>query len=94
MNTWTLIMDYQDIRRESIYDDVIMMYENYFPDISREFPFRIKYVNERATDTRGKCRDMFSYFWENAYIRHFDGERLLVPAVHLTQKWRRLIFWA
>lgn len=28
------------------------------------------------------CRDMFSSFWEEAYLKNFDGESLLIPAVH------------
>ena len=49
------------VRRESLYDDVMMMYKD-FPEMEKEFPFRIKYVNERATDTGGVCKNMFSYF--------------------------------
>ena len=30
-------------------------------------------------DVGGVCRNMFSCFWESAYLKHFDGERLLVP---------------
>ena len=33
-------------------------------------------------DTGGVSRDMFSAFWKEAYVLHFDGETLLVPAVH------------
>ena len=69
------------VRRESLYDDLMMMYKD-FPEMEKEFPFRIKYVNERATDTRGVCRDMFSYFLGKAYVKHFNSERLLVPAIH------------
>lgn len=35
----------------------------------------------RRLSTRGVSRDMFSSFWKEAYIKHFDGEKLLVPAV-------------
>ena len=47
-------------------------------DILKEFPFRIRYEDERAVDTGGVCRDMFSAFWEEAHRKHFDGEKLLV----------------
>lgn len=69
------------VRRESIYDDVIEIYTENLCDILVEFPFRIRYDNEKAIDTGGVSRDMFSSFWEEAYIKHFDGEKLLVPAV-------------
>ena len=51
-------------------------------DIQNEYPFRIQFTNERAIDTGGVCRDMYSCFWEQAYIKHFDEDRLLIPAVH------------
>lgn len=47
-----------------------------------EFPFRVQFESERAVDTGGVSRDMFSSFWEEAYRKNFDGESLLVPAVH------------
>ena len=27
-------------------------------------------------------QELFSSFWEKAYIKHFDGDKLLIPAVH------------
>ena len=48
----------------------------------KEFPFRISFVFEQAVDTGGVCRDLYSAFWDIAYVKHFDGERLLVPAVN------------
>lgn len=68
------------VRRENIYMDVLEMYEKNMEDILGEFPFRVEYENEKAFDTGGVCRDMFSSFWEEAYLQHFDGERLLVPS--------------
>jgi len=70
------------VRRVEIYDDVMAMYKDNFAEIKKEFPFRIKYIDERAVDTGGVARDMFSYFWEKCYLKHCDGEKLLVPAVH------------
>lgn len=58
------------------------MYQRELDDVIKEFPFRIEYLNERAVDTGGVCRDMFSGFWEEAYVKHFDGDRLLVPAIN------------
>ena len=48
----------------------------------RVFAEPVTYVDERAVDTGGVFRDMYSYFWEKAYVRHFDGEKLLVSAIH------------
>ena len=70
------------IKRANVYDDVIEMYQENMINVMQEYPFRIQYQNERAVDTGGVCRDMFSAFWEEAYIKNFDGETLLVPAIH------------
>lgn len=70
------------IRRDAVYDDVFNMYQRELADIIKEFPFWIEYSNERAVDTGGVCRDMFSCFWEEAYLKHFDGESLLVSAIN------------
>ena len=61
------------VRRENIYMDVLEMYQENMEEILGEFPFRVKYENEKACDTGGVCRDMFSSFWEEAYLQHFDG---------------------
>ena len=70
------------IHRDSVYSDVIQMYQKNLEEIMKEFPFRVEFFNERAIDTGGVCRDLYSCFWEQAYIKHFDGDKLLVPAVH------------
>ena len=48
----------------------------------KEFPFRVHYRDEKAIDTGGVSRDMFSGFWEHAYLKQFDGGDILVPASH------------
>ncbi len=68
-------------RRDSVYEDVIDMYKDDLEEILRDFPFRVRYVNELAVDTGGVCRDLFSAFWQESYVKDFDGEKLLVPAV-------------
>ena len=71
------------IRRNNyVYDDVIATYHDNTDDVLCEFPFRIRYEEEMAIDTGGVCRDMYSAFWNEAYLKHFDGESLLVPAIH------------
>ena len=42
----------------------------------------IKFMGEKAVDTGGVCRDMFSAFWNKAYDKAFDGVNALIPAVH------------
>ena len=69
-------------RRDHVYEDVIVTYQENIEEILREFPFRVRYDKERAIDTGGVCRDLFSAFWEESYVKNFDGEKLLVPAVH------------
>ena len=71
------------LRRAMICEDMLQMYKNNFPKILEEFPFCVEYVGEKAVDTGDVCRDTFSLFWEKAYLQHFDGERLLIPAVNL-----------
>ena len=38
----------------------------------------------------GVCRDMFSGFWEEAYLKFFDGSSLLTPVLHATIDMTRL----
>ena len=70
------------IRRQHVYEDCMTLYSKNLDRILKEFPFRITYVREKAVDTGGVCRDLFSAFWESAYIHAFDGGNLLVPAVY------------
>ena len=56
------------------------MYREHKEELFGEFPLRIKYRFENAVDTGGVCRDMFSAFWEEAYIE-FEGEWLVIPSV-------------
>ena len=46
------------VRREYIFDDVIEMYQRDL-EIMREFPLRVKYLEEHATDTGGVARDTY-----------------------------------
>ena len=39
-------------------------------------------MGEKAIDTGGVSRDMFSAYWECGYLNMFDGSNVLVPAVH------------
>ena len=70
------------VRRNHIFEDVISLYKDNGNDIFKEYPFRIKFMGEKAVDTGGVCRDMFSAFWDIAYDKAFDGVNALIPAVH------------
>lgn len=70
------------IRREHTFDDVLQLFRDKKEQVLGEFPFRIRYKNEKAVDTGGVCRDMLSGFWDEAYMRAFDGGSCLVPALH------------
>ena len=69
-----------DIRRSEVYDDVLQLFKE--DNVLHYYPLSICFVNERAIDCGGVCRDMLSAFWDEAYKRHFDGSSLLTPVVH------------
>ena len=77
------------IQRATIYSDVLSMYMKNLKDIQSEYPFRIQFINERAIDTGGVCRDLYSCFWEHAYIKHFDGDKLPIAKSLCFQFWAR-----
>ena len=60
------------IRRSHVYDDVIKMYRENSAQVLGTYPFRVQFDGEKAVDTGGVCRDMYSSFWESACLRHFD----------------------
>ena len=62
------------IRRENVYNDVVETYQENLTDILQRYLFRIRYENKRAVDSGGVCRDMFSCFWEKAYLKNFNGK--------------------
>lgn len=67
------------IKRNSVYQDVIDLYDRDRDLILTEYPFRIKFAGEKAIDVGGVTRDMFSAFFEEAYLKFFDGASLLTP---------------
>lgn len=68
------------VERRNLYEDVQVLFSD--QKVLEEFPLRIKFANEPAFDTGGVCRDLFSGFWEEAYLRFFDGSSLVTPVVH------------
>ena len=61
------------IRRDNVFEDVVALYRDHLNCILNEYPFRIKFLGEKAVDTGGVCRDLFSAFWSEAYDKAFDG---------------------
>lgn len=70
------------ISRSNIYDDCIELYTTKLQQLLTEYPFRVKFTKEKAIDTGGVARDMFSGFWERAYVRCLDGQSTFIPNVH------------
>ena len=70
------------VNRDRLFDDVIKLYKIKFLEILKQYPFSIAYQNEKAHDTGGVSRDMFSQFWDEAWLKCFDGGSILIPAVN------------
>ena len=65
-----------------LFDDVINLYKNKFQGILKQYPFSVAYENEKARDTGGVSRDMFSQFLDEACLKCFGGGNILVPAIN------------
>ena len=50
------------ISRNEIFDGVIKLYQMKQSTLEAEFPFSISFIGERAVDTGGVSRDVFSIF--------------------------------
>ena len=70
------------VERSCIFESVVSLYATKQSEILQEFPFRVKFAGEKAIDVGGVSHDMFSAFFEAAYVKHFDGVSLLTPVVH------------
>ena len=70
------------ICRDNVYEDGMNLFRQKQCTIVNEYPFRIRYTDERAYDTGGVARDFFTAFWEDAFVKHFDGGSLFVPSSH------------
>lgn len=53
-----------------------------YTDLVHSIPLLVKFKEEDAVDFGGVRRDFFSTFWEQAYVKMFDGSALLAPASH------------
>ena len=68
------------VKRGQIFQDVIDLYSKYPDVVLAEYPFRTRFIGEVAVDLGGVTRDVFSAFFEEAYIQCFDGSSLLTPS--------------
>ena len=68
------------IKRCSIFEDVIELYQR--EQMHKEFPINIKFESEKAVDVGGVTREMYSAFWEKAYVTYFDGAGVVIPLLH------------
>lgn len=68
------------VRRSYILEDVLSLYGN--ENICQEYPIDIEFESEEAIDHGGVQREMFSAFWEQAYLQLFEGATILTPLIH------------
>ena len=70
------------VNRENIFESVTTLYREKREQILGEYPFRVRFMNEKAIDVGGVSRDMFAAFYEQAYLKVCDGNNLLMPVIH------------
>ena len=68
------------VRCSHILEDVLSLYEN--ENICQQYPIDIEFESEEALDHGGVQREMFSAFWEQAYLQLFEGATILTPLIH------------
>jgi hypothetical protein len=71
-----------EVDRSTIFSDTMQLYSASSTDLVNSFPFLVKFKGEGAVDFGGVGRDFFSAFWEEVYVKMFDGSALLAPASH------------
>lgn len=67
------------VTRDGIFSDVLSLYQN---DFGKRYPIKVQFKSENAIDFGGVSREMYSCFWEQAYQRLFDGDKILVPLLN------------
>ncbi len=73
--------DKHEMSRNNVFEDVLRLYRNN-PRTMTEYPFKVSFKEELAIDLGGVSRDLFSAFWEKAYIQAFDGCSTFIPQTH------------
>lgn len=68
------------LHRHSLYNDVMDLLATH--DVVLQYPFSVRFEGEMGVDTGALLeREAFSTFWEEAYLKHFDGSPLLRPVI-------------
>lgn len=70
-----------EIDRSRLYQNTIETY-SMRPKLVNTIPISVHFEGEEALDFGGVCRDFFSGFWEEAYVKMFDGVAFLTPVYH------------
>ena len=70
------------VTRSNIFSDVLTLYQGGFV---QQYPIIVEFKDEKAVDCGGVSRDMYSSFWEQAYLKLFDGDKVLTPLLHSSE---------
>ena len=71
---------YHQVDRSKILTSVVQLFNQ--TGVAEEFPLHIRFVGEIGVDVGGVYWEMLSAFWDEAYVKLFDGGNLLAPYVH------------
>ena len=71
-----------EIERKNVFEDVISLYSDKYKHVVCENYSWIKFKGEKALDAGGVSKDLFSAFFEEVYVRLFDGTYMLHPAMN------------
>ena len=70
------------VTRSNIYSDVLTLYQCGF---AQQYPIIVEFKGEKAVDCGGLSKEMYSSFWEQAYLKLFDGDKVLTPLLHSSE---------
>lgn len=68
------------VSRSTLYEDVLQLYRS--GTILLQYPCRFRFKGEKAIDTGGVGRDLYSAFYDAVYRNFFEGSSFVTPAVH------------
>lgn len=73
----------------SQYEDVLQLYKS--GDILSKYPCRFKFKGEKAIDTGGVGRDLYSAFYDEVYRNFFEGSSFVILLFILELTWIMLL---
>jgi len=62
---------YHQVERNMILTSVVLLFGQ--AGVTEQFPLRIRFVGEIGVNIGGVYQEMWSAFWDDAYVRLFDG---------------------